>query len=273
MKASFEFPRSFRAFTLTELLALFCLALVGVSILAPVLAKTRSDTQAIRCLENTKHLAEAWLMYAADHNGKLVPNFQGGAAQGGNFPSSIGPGWASGWMDWTTSTDNTNLLFLVNEKYAALAPYVRGATNLFKCPSDTALSPAQRARGWSQRVRSYSESTSLGQGNAQSGPWNPIYQQVTSISDLKYPTPAQTFVHVDEDATSIDDPAFYGPNPTSLVDMPATRHNGAATFSFADGHAQLHLWTGSLRTHITSTNDPDLSWLSFHSQRTSPDSY
>ena len=29
---------------------------------------------------------------------------------------------------------------------------------------------------------------------------------------------------------------------TEWVDLPASYHNGAATFAFADGHAEVHRW-------------------------------
>ncbi len=265
--------RSCRAFTFLELLALLALAFLGLSILAPALARTRPNTQTVRCLENLQRLVQAWQMYADDNQGRLVPILNGSSAQGGNFPGAIGPGWAAGWLDWTTSPDNTNLLFLVNPRYAALAGYTGANTNLFKCPSDTRLSPAQQARGWTRRVRSYSAAASLGPGNLQAGPWNSLYPQMIKISDLRFPSPAETFVHLDEDADSINDPAFSSPNATSLADIPATRHNGAATFSFADGHTQLHVWTGSLRHPVNPTSDPDLHWLSFHTSRSSAVSY
>src|SRR5262245_8998198 len=97
-----------RGFTLTELVALSCVSCVLTLFLVPLLGGTRSNGRMVQCLQNMKQLAQAWEMYAEDHRGKLVPNFQGGAAQGGNFPPAIGPGWAAGWLDWSTSPDNTN---------------------------------------------------------------------------------------------------------------------------------------------------------------------
>jgi len=250
-------------------------ALLGllVTFLAPALAGSRVGGRAAVCVQNTRRLNNAWTMYAQENHDQLVQNFQGGLAQGGNFPAALGPAWASGWLDWSTSADNTNRLLLVNERYAALARYLGPQASVFKCPADTDLSPLQKARGWTERARSYSLSAGLGRGNAESGQWDVIYRHATNVTDLVYPSPAETFVYVDENSDSINDPAFYSPARASLSDIPAARHNGAAAFSFADGHAELHQWTGSLRHPSGQGPDPDLHWLSLHTQRTSTLSY
>src|SRR5258708_28211863 len=111
-------------------------------------------------------------------------------AQGGNFDPSLGPGWAAGWQDWTSSTDNTNPAFLLSPIYSTFAKYTSGRFNLFKCPADTFLSATQRARGWSQRARSYSISMGLGAGNAEQGPWDPVYAHVKRMSQLRLPSPS-----------------------------------------------------------------------------------
>jgi prepilin-type processing-associated H-X9-DG protein len=52
-----------------------------------------------------------------------------------------------------------------------------------------------------------------------------------------------TFVFVDEHPDSINDGAFFSPQSKSqFVDIPATYHNRACGFSFADGHAEIHKW-------------------------------
>lgn len=216
---------------------------------------------------------EACAMYAADNHDKFAQNLQGGAAQGGNFPPASGPGWAAGWLDWTAGPDNTNLLFLVNDRYASLARYAGAKPSVFKCPLDRSLSSVQQARGWVARVRSYSASVGIGQGNAESGSWDNLYRHVTNITDLLYPSPSQTLVYLDENSDSINDPAFYSPVRTSLVDTPAARHEGGAGVSFADGHAEIHKWTGSVSRRGGGPGDPDLHWLSWHTQRNSISSY
>jgi prepilin-type processing-associated H-X9-DG protein len=69
-----------------------------------------------------------------------------------------------------------------------------------------------------------------------------------------------------------------GPFPNPVIqDIPASYHGGAAGFSFADGHAELHKWlSASLRKPIQTSpinnlnvgSDPaglaDSYWLAQH---------
>jgi hypothetical protein len=235
------------------------------AIVAVSLARTKPAGEGIQCLTNTRRLVVAWQMYALDNGDRLITVLQGGSAAGGNFDRVLGPGWVEGWLDWTTSTDNTNYNFLMNPKYAKIAPYVSLAPNTFKCPTDWLVSPAQKGLGWTKRVRSYSIDVTLGEGNALAGPWDVAYAQITKMSSLKFPGPAQTWVFLDEDADTINDPCFYSPHPTDWVDLPAKYHNRATALSFADGHAELHRW-GSSQTN-------NIHWMSSRAQRRTSASY
>jgi prepilin-type processing-associated H-X9-DG protein len=70
------------------------------------------------------------------------------------------------------------------------------------------------------------------------------------ISDFVRPGAANTFVFLDE-AQSINDGWFDGsmvgydpvdPNNRAFHDKPAAYHNQAGSFSFVDGHAEIHKW-------------------------------
>jgi prepilin-type processing-associated H-X9-DG protein len=67
------------------------------------------------------------------------------------------------------------------------------------------------------------------------------------MSDLNKPGPVNTFVILDEQGDSINDGTFmlnpgYSPAAESWRDLPASYHNGAGSFSFADGHSEIHKW-------------------------------
>lgn len=124
----------------------------------------------------------------------------------------------------------------------------------------------------------------FGGGNAESGPWDPIYGHITKDSEFVNPSPGETFVNLDENADSINDPGFFPPHSSSWVDVPASDHNGGGMFSFGDGHVEVHQWTGSLLkaggvkvvpsgAFAVPTGDPDVHWVSSHTQRLSERSY
>src|SRR5262249_3828171 len=63
------------------------------------------------------------------------------------------------------------------------------------------------------------------------------------LSDITKPSPSGLFVTLDEHPDSIND-AFFFPqvNEGTWGDMPASYHDGAGGFSFADGHSEIHKW-------------------------------
>jgi prepilin-type N-terminal cleavage/methylation domain-containing protein len=240
-----------RGFTLLELLVVIAIVGILAAILLPALAKAQERTRAMACLNNTHQLTLAWLLYADDHNGVLAYNL-GMTATGARTNLN----WVNNVMTWDLSPDNTNLATLTE---ASLGPYASGVTSIYRCPSDRALSELQKAAGWSARIRSYSMNAMVGNAGGISASGantnNPGYTQFFKLNQIPHPT--EIFVFLDEHPDSLGDGYFLNKAPQSYagggagggsvvgaqwLDLPASYHNRAAAFSYADGHSSLHRW-------------------------------
>jgi prepilin-type N-terminal cleavage/methylation domain-containing protein/prepilin-type processing-associated H-X9-DG protein len=289
MKFSTQFRR--HGFTLIELLVVIAIIAILAGMLLPALAKAKTKATGIKCMNNTKQLMLAWQMYNLDNNEKIVGAFHGGVAMNpeANVNDPRKP-WVGGWLDWGLSTHNTNFLYLIDPKYAALGEYIAKQKEVFLCPADKYIDRDQRGRGWKARVRSVSGNIGVGDGNGSPGsPWNAAYFHVKKTSDFIKPGPAENWVYVDEHPDSINDAGFFNPsggtkdaateNSLSYVDYPANYHNGAAGFAFADGHSEIHPWKGKIKTaklcsfqdgNVMLGTQPEISdkqWLWRHTQK------
>ena len=260
-----------RGFTRLELLVLLTVLALLVAVASPVRGST-GLAKSLGCMENLRRLSAAWMLYADDNGGQFVGNYHGGFSP---LASATERPWAVGWLDWGTSSDNTNVLYLTTLRYAALSPYLGQDTSVYKCPADDYLSPAQAARGWSGRVRTYSLSVVFGEGNAETGPFSLQTAHLRRRSDPIRLSPQAAFVFLDEHPDSVNDPLFFVPNsPQNIVDVPGSHHEGAAWFTFADGHLELRRWESpELRRPVRLRSDvnvfvapgnPDLQWLLDH---------
>jgi len=214
-------------FTLTELLLVIVVVAVLATLLLPARSAARIKAQSIACLNNKRQLGLGWVMYPHDQNGKLAGAFD----------------WVLGKLNYRANNpDNTNINFLLDAK---LGPYVKEPA-VYKCPADqsTAVEGAQvfprtRATSMNQMIRP----AAAQRGWTPSPPW----RTYMSLSDIVYPSPANLWVLIDENPDSVNDGAFavvmdrqkWG---ACWQDGPTTLHGGSASFSFADGHADIRKW-------------------------------
>lgn len=247
---TFTEMKSRRGFTLIELLVVIAIIAILSSILLPALSKSKARAQGIICLSNTRQLTQAWMVYADDHNDRLAYNIGSSRTASEvslSSPTQMNMNWADNVLSWELDSDNTNSAKLVK---SGLGPYTSEAAAIYRCPSDHVLSAVQRTAGWTDRVRSFSMNAMVGDAGvfsqAGSNVNNPDYTQFFRLSAV--PRPANIFVFLDEHPDSIDDGYFLNRvYEHRWHDLPASYHNGAGTFSFADGHSEMHQW------HFAST--------------------
>ena len=268
----------FAGFTRLDLSAICgACAVVAVFVVFPRTVRAGLEGNAAVCVNNLRRLGMAWALYASDNQGRVVNNF-GVAETLGEVSKKTYRGWSHSILDWTLANSNTNTTLAASGK---LTPYHNNDVSVLRCPADTFVSPQQRSRGWTGRVRSYSMNGFMGVANPSlSDPtlkgensFAPGYRQF--LVDSAIPSPMETMVFVEEHPDSINDGYFLN-NPTvssEWLDFPASYHDGGGGgIGFADGSAVIRLWQSAttklpvrynfpFSTFIPPAERSDYKWL------------
>src|SRR2546423_1026297 len=129
---------------------------------------------------------------------------------------------------------------------AALGPYTSKSIGIYHDPADQY--PAKQGGVLKQRVRSNSMNGFVGDRTSVSktgrNDWYSTYLQYLKLGDMVRPGPSKLWLLVDEHPDSIND-GWLITDVTSKsrwVDLPASYHNRACGFAFADGHSEIHKW-------------------------------
>jgi len=227
-----------RGFTLIELLVVIAIIAILAGMLLPALAKAKSKTKGITCMNNTRQMMLGWRLYADDFEEVLL------AALDMTPNPYRRVRWVNGNLDYSSTRSNWDPELDIAK--SPLLPYLGGRNfAVWKCPSD--IGTVKNNKGQKvPRVRSNSMSQVFDNGG-----WLPptswqIYQKMSHIV-----IPTKTWVLIDEHPDSINDAAcavqMVKPDAKSaqIIDFPASYHNGAAGLAFADGHSEIHKWLGS----------------------------
>lgn len=245
------------AFTLIELLVVIAIIAILAAMLLPALAKAKIKAQGVQCMNNTKQITLGWLMYAGDNQEKLLNASDWSGSHDVRSPAG------ADFVDKDGKLPNS-----------PIAPYIGKNILVFRCPGDKRTSTLA---GYEGQPPSRSVSMNCWIGSAWDVAYDGTpYRVFTKSSDMNRPGPANTFVILDEQGEqSINDGffavhmRFYDPvgmeSSYRWTDIPATYHGNAGSFSFADGHSEIHKWkdprTAKDRIDSICPNNKDADWV------------
>ena len=266
-----------RAFTLIELLVVIAIIAILASLLLPALARSKQKAAGIQCLSNQRQLCLAWKMYVEDSQDKFL------YAQDPDLSNRPGKEYA--WLPsdlsngYNHETDEDATI-----RQSPLWPYCGKNAGIWKCPSLKKLIPDPQKGTSLPYAWGHSMNYFMGGDNDQNyeREWAPIMSVYHKLSDISSePGPSGIFLFIDQredyftllayQVSMLGWPSFN--MSYNFSSWPAFSHTGCASFTFADGHSELHKWRVGTTTPVPAPSNlsvpanQDTKWLQWHATR------